>query len=80
IVKGCIWSFEQEQALGFTSVSTNIHMTVIKLKSGGLWIHAPIAPAQKCIQIHTWLDRYKVSSLSDMGGPKAMELALESTS
>ncbi|KAK1305805.1 hypothetical protein QJS10_CPA10g02037 [Acorus calamus] len=49
-VKGCIWLFEQEQALGFSSVSTNIRMTVIKLKSGGLWIHAPIAPTKECIQ------------------------------
>ncbi|KAL1338185.1 hypothetical protein HN51_032855 [Arachis hypogaea] len=50
-VKGCIWLFEQEQALGFSSVSTNIRMTVIKLKSGGLWIHAPIAPTDECIQL-----------------------------
>ncbi|CAN6574690.1 unnamed protein product [Malus baccata var. baccata] len=35
-VKGCIWLFEQEQALGFSSLSTNIRMTVIKLKSRGL--------------------------------------------
>ncbi|KAJ4707386.1 Lysine-tRNA ligase [Melia azedarach] len=33
VVKGRIWLFEQEQALGFSSVSTNIRMTVIKLKS-----------------------------------------------
>ncbi|XP_020538872.1 uncharacterized protein LOC105644126 isoform X1 [Jatropha curcas] len=50
-VKGCIWLFEQEQALGFSSVSTNIRMTVVKLKSGGLWVHAPIAPTKECIQL-----------------------------
>ncbi|GMY13624.1 hypothetical protein FCV25MIE_08863 [Fagus crenata] len=50
-VKGCIWLFKQEQALGFSSVSTNIRMTVIKLKSGGLWVHAPIAPTEECIQL-----------------------------
>ncbi|XAR71282.1 hypothetical protein NMG60_11028472 [Bertholletia excelsa] len=50
-VKGCIWLFEQQQALGFSSVSTNIRMTVIKLKSGGLWVHAPIAPTRECIQL-----------------------------
>ncbi|KAF9593130.1 hypothetical protein IFM89_020340 [Coptis chinensis] len=50
-VKNCIWLFEQEQGLGFSSVSTNIRMTVIKLKSGGLWIHAPIAPTDECIQL-----------------------------
>ncbi|KAF3444829.1 hypothetical protein FNV43_RR14522 [Rhamnella rubrinervis] len=51
VVKDSIWLFEQEQALGFSSVSTNIRMTIIKLKSGGLWIHAPIAPTQECIQL-----------------------------
>ncbi|KAL9424587.1 hypothetical protein AB3S75_031662 [Citrus x aurantiifolia] len=51
VVKGRIWLFEQEQALGFSSVSTNIRMTVIKLKSGGLWVHAPIAPTKECIQL-----------------------------
>lgn len=50
-VKGSVWLFEQEQALGFSSVSTNIRMTVIKLKSGGLWVHAPIAPTKECIQL-----------------------------
>ncbi|KAF6171736.1 hypothetical protein GIB67_007257 [Kingdonia uniflora] len=50
-VKNFIWLFEQEQALGFSSVSTNTRMTVIKLKSGGLWIHAPIAPTKECIQL-----------------------------
>lgn len=50
-VKNVIWLFEQEQALGFSSVSTNIRMTVIKLKSGGLWVHAPIAPTKECIQL-----------------------------
>lgn len=50
-IKDCIWLFEQEQALGFSSVSTNIRMTVIKLKSGGLWVHAPIAPTKECIQV-----------------------------
>ncbi|XP_051141369.1 uncharacterized protein LOC127258537 isoform X2 [Andrographis paniculata] len=50
-VKDTIWLFEQEQALGFSSVSTNIRMTVIKLKSGGLFVHAPIAPTQECIQL-----------------------------
>ncbi|KAL9227007.1 hypothetical protein vseg_002755 [Gypsophila vaccaria] len=51
VVKDSIWCFEQEQALGFSSVSTNIRMTVIKLQSGGLWVHAPIAPTKECIQL-----------------------------
>ncbi len=41
---GRIWTFEQRQSLGFTSVSTSVRMTVIKLKDGGLWVHAPVAP------------------------------------
>ncbi|KAF6996795.1 hypothetical protein CFC21_013095 [Triticum aestivum] len=50
-VKGSVWLFEQEQALGFSSVSTNTRMTVVKLRSGGLWVHAPIAPTKECIQL-----------------------------
>lgn len=50
-VKGSVWLFEQEQALGFSSVSTNTRMTVVKLRSGGLWVHAPIAPTKECIQV-----------------------------
>ncbi|XP_047094934.1 uncharacterized protein LOC124707322 [Lolium rigidum] len=50
-VKGSVWLFEQEQALGFSSVSTNTRMTVIKLRSGGLWVHAPIAPTKECVQL-----------------------------
>ncbi len=41
-----MWTFEQEQALGFSNVTTNVRMTVIKLRSGGLWVHAPIAPTK----------------------------------
>ena len=26
-------------------------MTVIKLRSGGLWVHAPIAPTDECIAL-----------------------------
>ncbi|KAG6777640.1 hypothetical protein POTOM_017466 [Populus tomentosa] len=37
-------------SIRFSRVSTNIRMTVIKLKSGGLWVHAPIAPTKECIQ------------------------------
>ncbi|KAG6554714.1 hypothetical protein Mapa_003733 [Marchantia paleacea] len=51
VQRGSIWLFEQEQALGFSSVTTNTRMTVIKLKSGGLWVHAPIGPTDECIQL-----------------------------
>jgi len=43
---GRMWLFEQQQALAFSNVTTNIRMTVIRLSSGGLWVHAPIAPTQ----------------------------------
>lgn len=51
-----IWAFEQRQSLGFTSVSTSTRMTVIKLESGGLWVHAPIAPTKECIALLKELD------------------------
>lgn len=50
---GRIWTFEQRQSLGFTSVSTSVRMTVIKLKSGGLWVHAPVAPTAYVEQCRT---------------------------
>lgn len=57
VEKGCIWVFEQPQSLGFSNVTTNCRMTVIKLKSGGLWVHAPIAPTRECLrllQVQNW--------------------------
>ncbi|KAG5189708.1 hypothetical protein JKP88DRAFT_262068, partial [Tribonema minus] len=41
-----MWTFEQEQA--FFNVSTNIRMTAVQLPSGGLWVHAPVAPTLEC--------------------------------
>ena len=26
-------------------------MTVIKLASGGLWVHAPVAPTAECVRL-----------------------------
>lgn len=51
IVRDTMWVFEQPQSLGFSNVTTNIRMVVIKLKSGGLWVHAPIAPTKECIRL-----------------------------
>ena len=31
-------------------------MTVIKLASGGLWVHAPIAPTPECLRLLKELD------------------------
>ena len=43
-VPDTIWTFEQEQTFALTNVSTVVRMTVVKLKSGGLFVYAPIAP------------------------------------
>jgi hypothetical protein len=51
VAKGSVWTFEQEQSLSFTNVTTNTRMTVIKLASGGLWAHAPIAPTRECLRV-----------------------------
>ena len=34
------------QSLAGINVSTTVRMTVVKLRSGGLWVHAPIAPSR----------------------------------
>ena len=31
-------------------------MTVVKLASGGLWVHAPIAPTKECLRLLRELD------------------------
>lgn len=51
VVKDTMWTFEQPQSLEFSTVSINTRMTVIKLKSGGLWVHAPIAPTEECLRL-----------------------------
>jgi hypothetical protein len=57
IEKGKMWFFEQKQGIGLgLNVSVNVRMTVIKLKSGGLWVHAPVAPTKECIALLNELD------------------------
>ena len=56
IEKGVMWVFEQPQSLGFSNVTTNVRMTVIKLQSGGLWVHAPVAPTSECLRLLKELD------------------------
>lgn len=46
-----MWVFEQTQALEAFSVFTPVRMTVIKLRSGGLWVHAPVAPTDECVRL-----------------------------
>lgn len=49
---GQVWAFEQEQGIGFgLGVSTNVRMTVIKLRDGSLWVHDPIAPTEECVEL-----------------------------
>uniref|UniRef100_A0A0D9WIJ6 Uncharacterized protein n=1 Tax=Leersia perrieri TaxID=77586 RepID=A0A0D9WIJ6_9ORYZ len=59
-VKGRIWLFEQEQALGFSSVSTNTRMTVVKLKSGGLWLLKDLDAPVEHIVLPTFAYEHKV--------------------
>ena len=47
VLRNRIWTFEQQQALALSNVTTNIRMTIIRLKDGGLWVHAPIAPTEQ---------------------------------
>ncbi|GMH33802.1 hypothetical protein BSKO_01636 [Bryopsis sp. KO-2023] len=56
IVKGKIWTFDQPQSLEFSTVTINIRMTVVKLESGGLWVHSPIAPTKECLNLLKELD------------------------
>ncbi|KAI3435565.1 hypothetical protein D9Q98_001630 [Chlorella vulgaris] len=51
LVRGSIWGFEQPQSLGGSNVTTNVRMTVVRLKAGGLWVHAPIAPTRECVRM-----------------------------
>lgn len=43
--------FLLEQAQTFVNVSVNIRSTVIRLKNGDLFVHAPIAPTAECISL-----------------------------
>mmetsp|Transcript_58355 Transcript_58355/g.126185 ORF Transcript_58355/g.126185 Transcript_58355/m.126185 type:complete len:430 (+) Transcript_58355:49-1338(+) len=49
LVKDSIWGFEQVLALG--SVTSNIRMTVVKLRDGTLWVSAPITPTRQCLRL-----------------------------
>ncbi|KAL4432811.1 hypothetical protein ABPG77_008137 [Micractinium sp. CCAP 211/92] len=51
LIRGVMWGFEQPQSLGGSNVTTNIRMTVVRLQSGGLWVHAPIAPTRECVRM-----------------------------
>ena len=61
-----VFAFQQQQGIGFgLGVSTNVRMTVIKLKDGTLWVKDPIAPTEECIALmkKTFGENYSVSSI-----------------
>lgn len=56
VEKDTIWTFEQTQGLDFFALYTPVRMTVIKLASGGLWVHSPVAPTAECLRLIKELD------------------------
>ena len=52
VVKGAVWTLEQKQGIGLgLNVAVNVRMTLVKLKSGGLLVYAPIAPTGECVAL-----------------------------
>ena len=57
IVPDTIWTHDQIQ--GVVNVNVPVRQTVIRLKSGGLWVHNPVAPTPQLLQMMKKLeDRY----------------------
>lgn len=51
---GGTWLFEQ--SLGVLDVLVNVRMTVLRLRDGSLFVHAPIAPTPECLRLLRELD------------------------
>ena len=49
VVPKQVWTFDQIQ--GVVNVNVPVRMTVIKLESGGLWVHNPVAPTGECLRL-----------------------------
>ena len=49
IVKDLIWTHDQIQ--GVVNVNVPVRQTVIRLQSGGLWIHNPVAPTPQLLDM-----------------------------
>lgn len=47
IIPNQIWVFEQIQGIFY--VVTPVRMTIIRLREGGLFVYAPVAPTQECL-------------------------------
>lgn len=45
IVPGSVWALEQNLAIG--PLETPLRCVVVKLESGQLWVHAPLAPTEE---------------------------------
>ena len=48
LVPGRVWEFVQPLGLGFSRVTVNVRMTVVRMRDGGLFVYAPIAPTAEC--------------------------------
>ena len=49
VVPGKVWTHDQVQ--GVVNVNVPVRQTVIKLKSGGLWVHNPVAPTMEHLEM-----------------------------
>jgi len=57
VIKDTIWTHDQIQ--GVVNVNVPVRQTVIRLRSGGLWVHNPVAPTPQLIKMMRELeDRY----------------------
>ena len=49
IIRGRMWTHDQLQ--GVVNVNVPVRQTVVKLESGGLWVHNPVAPTGECVAL-----------------------------
>lgn len=57
VVPDRIWTFDQMHGILYAVVP--IRMTVVRLKSGGLFVYAPVAPTRECLRlVQELVDRY----------------------
>ena len=59
LVKGQVYGFDQLQ--GTLKILINTRMTVVVLKSGGLFVNNPVAPTKECLRL--------LQELVDVHGP-----------
>jgi hypothetical protein len=55
IIKDTIWTHDQIQ--GVVNVNVPVRQTVIRLKSGGLWVHNPVAPTPQVLDMMKELEK-----------------------